>query len=478
MKNICSIDIVEALFKPLFTKFDRPEVLSSDNGPQFSSFLTKDVIDKLGIEQRFSTYYAPESQGSVEKWNGTLVSMIRKFIKDDNQKTWDEYIDYVVWMYNCSKQAQTGFSPYEMVFGRKPNLEIDYIVQGLRDANSEYYNSVANQIDRIRSIARERIVENQKYQKDRYDRMHNVKAADELSNGDYVLIKRQRFLPGMTRKLMSPWLGPYKVLRRLNPCNFEIQFGDIRVPYHIRNLRKYFLRKNANEEEWERSQKYQAEADKGGPSRSREGEESGGAETEDSFDFCDLQGESSEAGEGALNRMNLRPRPSGNISQGKQIQTNAGSRGGRSEDHDNNLSKEGVFDGGWFSQAQTRDRSANESYAEGAHSGELKGILKNSPKSSDSVEETFSNIEDKERLARNKSQFMAPSTDESSGSKLYFEEGGQNIGQPSYRITSLEERKAAAADTFLQNRLDNTNKFVQQTHRISEQLQEEIRRDS
>ena len=58
------------------------------------------------------------TDGLVEHFNGTLKSMLRKFTST-SQRDWDEYLPYLLFEYREVPQESTGFSPFELLYGRR-----------------------------------------------------------------------------------------------------------------------------------------------------------------------------------------------------------------------------------------------------------------------------------------------------------------------------------------------------------------------
>ena len=59
-----------------------------------------------------------------EAWvRGYLKSMLRKFV-NSREKDWDQYIPYLLFAYREVPQESTGFSPFELLFGRLTSLQI------------------------------------------------------------------------------------------------------------------------------------------------------------------------------------------------------------------------------------------------------------------------------------------------------------------------------------------------------------------
>lgn len=55
-----------------------PEELLSDRGANFLSTLIQDVCNILGVKKINASSYHPQTDGLVEKFNSTLISMIAK----------------------------------------------------------------------------------------------------------------------------------------------------------------------------------------------------------------------------------------------------------------------------------------------------------------------------------------------------------------------------------------------------------------
>ncbi len=46
-------------------------------------------------------------------------------LSEENKSKWKEFVQPLVHAYNCTKNDTTGFSPYQLMFGRQPSLLLD-----------------------------------------------------------------------------------------------------------------------------------------------------------------------------------------------------------------------------------------------------------------------------------------------------------------------------------------------------------------
>ena len=58
-----------------------------------------------------TTAYHPQTDGLVERFNGTLAQTLSMFVSS-NQKDWDQHLPQVLFAYRVSPNATTGESPF------------------------------------------------------------------------------------------------------------------------------------------------------------------------------------------------------------------------------------------------------------------------------------------------------------------------------------------------------------------------------
>ena len=110
----------------VFARVGVPEEILTNQGPNFMSALLEEVYRLLQIERIRTTLYHPQTDGRVEQFNGTLKSMIKKFVSC-SQKDWDDYLPYLLFASRKVPQESTGFSPFELLYGRRVRGPLDVL---------------------------------------------------------------------------------------------------------------------------------------------------------------------------------------------------------------------------------------------------------------------------------------------------------------------------------------------------------------
>ena len=92
------------------------------------SALLGEMYDFLHIKRIRTLPYHPQTDGLTERLNGTLKSTLRKFVNKTG-KDWDEYIPYLLFAYREVPQESTGFTPFELLYGRRVREPQDVLWQ-------------------------------------------------------------------------------------------------------------------------------------------------------------------------------------------------------------------------------------------------------------------------------------------------------------------------------------------------------------
>ena len=64
--------------------------------------------------------------GLVERFNQTLKAMLRRTAREEG-KDWDKLLPYLLFAYREVPQSSTGFSPFELLYGRPVRGPLDVL---------------------------------------------------------------------------------------------------------------------------------------------------------------------------------------------------------------------------------------------------------------------------------------------------------------------------------------------------------------
>jgi len=177
-----------------------PKSIITDRGSQFTSAKWKEYVTRLGVEHKMTTPYHPQSNGIDERFNGTLVRVLRSYV-EENQRDWDEKLKWAVYLYNTTVHNSTGFSPYQVLFGLDPRSPLK---PPREEPTDEILNPPMSRND-IRQRVNTQIRDAQRIQKKYYD---THRRAANWHYGQFVMHRAHTTPVGSSRKLASNWLGP------------------------------------------------------------------------------------------------------------------------------------------------------------------------------------------------------------------------------------------------------------------------------
>jgi len=199
--------VAEILVTHVFSKFGPTTIIHSDQGRNFESNLMHEICRLMGVHKSRTTAYHPQCDGLVERQNRTLQEILSCFVsqhKDD----WDNWVSLAVYAYNTSCHESTGFSPYELVFGKDPRtplaLELDLPLKN-PSSQSDYSRSVRSAMHDIKVAAQNKLAASRRKQTRSYD-SHRRKWVP-FPSGSSVWLRRPK-----TWKFGGKWVGPYEVL--------------------------------------------------------------------------------------------------------------------------------------------------------------------------------------------------------------------------------------------------------------------------
>ena len=171
IKTLCEVFSVHGI----------PEVVMSDNGPQYSSREFQAFAKDWGFTHVTSSPMHPQANGEAERAVQTAKNILRKNA--------NPYLGLLA--YRTAK-LQNGHSPSELLMGRRLRSKLPCTPEML----------VPTQVDKEKVAIKEEEYR-KKYSKD-YDRRHQAKLLPFLQEGDKVYIRDQDRYGEITKHMISP----------------------------------------------------------------------------------------------------------------------------------------------------------------------------------------------------------------------------------------------------------------------------------
>ena len=177
--------------RQIFSQFGIPEVIVSDNGPQFTAEEFKCFCRRNGIHHTPVAPYHPSSNGLAER----AVQVVKQGLKKLSTGTMQDRLSRFLFQYRLTPHSTTGISPAEMLVGRR----------------------IRSRLDTLRPSLEKRVQEKQLRQKQYHD-MHA--RSREFTPGDDIYLRNRR--PG------QKWLAG-TILKSTGPVSYSVQLKDGRV---------------------------------------------------------------------------------------------------------------------------------------------------------------------------------------------------------------------------------------------------------
>lgn len=217
--------VAKGLVECFILKYGVPKTIASDQGTEFINHIFKDMCKLLKINQIQSTAYHHESIGALENSHKVLGAYLRSYVSEKHTD-WCTWLPYYVFCCNTSVHAETGYTPFELVFGRQCSLPSNLTTHVNPRYNYEdYVIELREKLQIAHKDARDALLTKKSARKENYDRKTRSKETT-FEIGSLVLPRNEN-----RRKLDPIFIGPYEVLSEQG-VNCEILYEGKRTKVH------------------------------------------------------------------------------------------------------------------------------------------------------------------------------------------------------------------------------------------------------
>lgn len=196
--------IARAIFNDFVLVYSPMREIRTDHGTDDINETISELCKLMRVEHKFSTPYRHETVGSIERNHSFFNQYIRSYIS--NMEDWDIYLRYFNFLYNTSTHASFNdkFSPFELVFSRRPNMpfDLDNCVEPIYNIDN-YVREAKYRLQTAHAVARGLLNRMKLNNKMYYDR--NAKEL-KLQIGDKIYVENRPY-----NKFKPVYSGPFEI---------------------------------------------------------------------------------------------------------------------------------------------------------------------------------------------------------------------------------------------------------------------------
>ena len=133
VKDQTTSTATETLRNGYFGLLGAPAYLVSDQGKAFTGHVITHLCKLYGVQKLRTSPYHAQTNGQVERMNQRIIRMISK-LEEDRKACWLEHLPELLLAYYATCSAVTGYSPYYLLFSRRPRIPVDYLFPTLHDS--------------------------------------------------------------------------------------------------------------------------------------------------------------------------------------------------------------------------------------------------------------------------------------------------------------------------------------------------------
>ena len=240
LRTMKAPEVARALVTHVFSRLGAPYSLVTDQAKTYESEIFRAVMEIYKVHKCRVSVGKPSSNGKVENYIRSLTRQVA-ILAEEEPDDWPDLLPHVLHAYRAMVNNVTGFSPYEILFGRSMRVPLD-LAHGIpREALparleiNSYPAKLRARLDKIHQLVRENTSQAVTRMKSHYDKYSSLVY---FKPGDVVLFYNPRRKRGKSPKLYAAWEGPFVIVSLLNDCIARIEEVPTMEPRPGRKRRK------------------------------------------------------------------------------------------------------------------------------------------------------------------------------------------------------------------------------------------------
>ncbi|SAM00104.1 hypothetical protein [Absidia glauca] len=228
---------VDLFTKHIFSNHGLPDDIVSDRGSTFISKFTRAIMKGLGIDQKLSTSFHPQTDGQTERINSILEQYLRCYV-NYQQSNWSDMLPIAQFAYNNSKHSSTNETPFHAVYGCHPRLSVSL------PRSNKHTTPATDRLAKMNQVhldMKDAILATQETHKKYYDQ--RTIPAPSYKIGDQVWLSTKNLKTQRpTKKLDHRRIGPFKITATIGTRAYRLELPPtmhIHPVFHTNLLTPY-----------------------------------------------------------------------------------------------------------------------------------------------------------------------------------------------------------------------------------------------
>jgi hypothetical protein len=229
LPNIEAETVADWFLRRYYPHHFLPRAVVSDRGTQFTSAFWKRICDMLHIKRRLSTSFSPETDGSTERANEVIETVLRELV-DWAQDDWMKWLQVGASAICGRNAASTGVAPFFLTHGWNQEVfDFESPTESTRDSPVSRADRILAKLKDARELAESTMAMAQENQ----ERAANRKRTQALSYkvGDKVWLSLENIKTDRPSKKLDQRYAKYTVREVCGSHTYKLD-----VPPGIHNV--------------------------------------------------------------------------------------------------------------------------------------------------------------------------------------------------------------------------------------------------
>ena len=226
-------------------RFGCPKEIITDNGTQFVNKVIDHFVKLFGAQHLLSIPYSKQENAIVERINKEVMRHLRHIIFEENIiEHWNDSIPFLQRIINASIHSSTGYSPAQIIYGERINLERNIITPFELAEQTVALPLFVSKFASIQKEILQRAISKQLIKDGIHKLKKSTNSVTEYPIGSYVLAlypeTRMGRLP--PTKLHTLWKGPMQIINSIGSKYTlrNLSTGKLE-DYHISSLKAFIV---------------------------------------------------------------------------------------------------------------------------------------------------------------------------------------------------------------------------------------------